>query len=99
MGKIVSLKDYMDRETIKKFENVKLPKVYNIRIEMSHDGTADEYELVYSVSNRQVRETITGKEMMFEHLIAIIMSMCADDPMLILELEQNLEAFLFEGDE
>jgi hypothetical protein len=95
---VLDFTKYMDREAFRRLEGkVNLPRVYNIRLEVLENSGV--YHLEYHVSNKKLSETVTGREMLFDQLTMIIMSMCNDDPALILELEQSLEAYFFGNDE
>jgi hypothetical protein len=69
----------------------KPPKVYNIRIERTdiEDGS---YQIEYDVSNKKLSTDQAGREVLFEHLLLLIVSMCYDDPAHIVELQNTLES-------
>lgn len=94
---VIDFTKFMNKEGKRRLEkDLNLPKVYSIRLEVSEvDGT---YHLEYDVSNKQLLKSLLGKEMMFEHLIMVLLDVCSDDPAMIVELQESLEDYFFKED-
>lgn len=74
-------------------EKVKLPRVYSIKIEQMNPEEDDGRQIIYTPSNKKMSMTVDGKTLMFSDLMAIVMDMCYDDPMLIAGVYESLELY------
>lgn len=75
----------LEKPEIELAENVTLPDVYNLRIEIvSWDD--EKRHIRYDVSNKKLKETFTGRRVVFECLSLILADICDGDPHLIHEV-------------
>ena len=89
MGKVIDFTKFLSSESKRRLEKgTKLPSKYSVRMRVSQKEEG--YLLEYDVSNKKVRDTVVGREMLTEHLMMIILNLCEDDPSLILELYDTL---------
>lgn len=100
MGKVIDISKYMSKEALQRMEkgpSVSSPKVYSVRFEVDTSEETGAYSLEYYVSNKALRETLKGKQILFEHLTAVVLNMCDDDPAMITELCETLEEYVFDA--